>query len=577
VGLVLAGAAWIVVTGALARDELLAARLSLATLQDLKKPGASAAGVQDTDSLASELRSADAHAARAHRYTTGPAWYLAEHVPVLGDPVRTVRGAAWATHRVTADVLPSLASLMDGLTAGARASGNHIDLAALRRAVPSLERAAHVASDTRTRSAGLPGKTWLPAADRARGQLNRQLGRLAPATAGAAAAARALPAMMGAKAERRYLVIFQNTAEARGTGGLPGAFAVLTASQGRLGFEDFGNDTVMSDMHATVDLGHEYAAHYAQNAPTTTWVNGNLSPHFPYAARIWADAWSRNSGRKADGVIALDPGAMAGLLAVTGPARLADGTTVSAGNVVDLTERTSYAAFVDTPERKGFFLDVAGATAAKLLRAADGRQTPALLSALRTELDQGRIVMWSAHPSEQRELQRQHFAGELPDGPAPFAGLVVNNAAGSKLDYYLDRKLDWQPQQCTPYGRQITVTATLVNRAPASGLPTYVTQRADQPPYATRPGDNRLLVSYYASRGATLTRATLDGRPALLNSATERGHPVFTLDMELPAQSARTLRLHLVERPSARAPVVLRQPLVRPLRSIVHPYPGCGS
>ncbi|MDX6351914.1 MAG: hypothetical protein QOF84_6704, partial [Streptomyces sp.] len=577
VGLVLAGAAWIVVTGVLARNELLAAQRSLAALQDLKATGAPTAGAPGLGSLAPEVRSAAAHAAHAHRYTTGPAWYLAAQVPVLGDPVRTVRGAAWATHRVTADVLPPLVRIMAGLTAHAGVVGSPFDLAALRRAAPDLERAAHVASDTRKRSAGLPRTTWLPAADRARTQLNSQLDRLASATAGAAAVAPVLPAMMGAEGERRYLVIFQNTAEARGTGGLPGAFAVLTASQGKLGFADFGNDTVMADARATVDFGKEYAAEYAPNAPTTTWVNANLSPHFPYAAQIWANAWLRHSGKKIDGVIALDPGAMAGLLAVTGPARLTDGTSVSAGNVVDLTERASYAAFADTKERKGFFLDVASATASKLLPAADGRQVPALLSALRTELNEGRVMMWSAHPAEQRELQRQHFAGALPDGPAPFAGLVVNNAAGSKLDYYLDRKLDWQPRQCGRYARYITVTATLTNRAPSSGLPTYVTQRVDMPPYATRPGDNRLLVSYFASTGAVLTRATLDGRTALLNTGTERGHPVFTLDMELPAQSARTLKLYLVEPPATRAPVVLRQPLVRPLQSTVRSYPRCSG
>ncbi|WP_329318631.1 DUF4012 domain-containing protein [Streptomyces sp. NBC_01262] len=576
-GLVLAGAAWIVVTGALARNELLAAQRSLVALQSLRTAGASAVGAQDLGSLAPEVRSAAAHAARAHQYTTGPAWFLAAKVPVLGDPARTVRGAAWAIHRVTADVLPPLVHTVAGLTADARGVASRVDLAALRRAAPSLERAARLASDTRTRSAELPSNTWLPAADRARTRLNGQLDRLAPATADAASVARVLPAMMGAQVERRYLVIFQNTAEARGTGGLPGAFAVLTASQGKLSFDDFGNDTVMAGARATVDFGKEYAAQYAHNAPTTTWVNANLSPHFPYAAQIWAEAWSQHSSRKADGVIALDPGAMAGLLAVTGPARLADGTTVSAGNIVDLTERASYAAFTDTTERKGFFLDVARATAAKLLPAAHGRRLPALLSALRTELNDGRVIMWSAHPSEQRELRRQHFAGTLPDSPTPFAGLVVNNAAGTKLDYYLDRRLDWEPRQCTRYGRNITVTATLANRAPASGLPAYVTQRVDKPLYATKPGDNRLLVSYYASTGAVLTRATLDGRTALLNSATEQGHPVFTLDMELPAQSTHTLKLYLVEPPATREPVMLNQPLVRPLQSNVRPYPRCGG
>lgn len=570
-----AGAAWVAVTAVLARAELLAAQRSLSALESVRAANTPGPGVRGIDSLTSELRSAAGHAAWAHRFTGGPAWYLAARIPILGDPVRTVRGAAWATHRVTAEVLPPLVRLTDGLTDGGRAGGNPIDLVALRRESPSLDRAAQVASDIRARSDKLPDSTWLASADRARNQLTGQLGRLAPATADAAAAARVLPAMMGAQGVRRYLVIFQNTAESRGTGGLPGAFAVLTATQGKLSFGDFGNDTAMADSRASVNLGEEYAADYAQNAPTTVWVNANLSPHFPYAARIWADSWARHSGKKVDGVIALDPRAMAGLLAVTGPARLADGTAVSAGNVVDLTERTSYAEFSDTMERKNFFTDVAKATAGKLL-SADGRHYPALLSALRTELKERRVTVWSARRTEQGELQQDDFAGVLPEGPQPTAGLVVNNAAGTKLDYYLDRTLDWKAGQCGRDGRDVTVTVTLTNRAPATGLPAYVTQRVDRPPYATRPGDNRLLVSYYATNGAGLAGATSDGRAVLANTTTERGHPVFTLDVELPRQSTRTLKLYLVEPPSTRPPILLDQPLVRPLRTTVRPNIRCG-
>lgn len=569
-----AGAAWVAVTGALARGELLAAQRNLNVLKSLTTANAPGPGTRGLGSLAPELRSAAAHAATAHRYTSGPAWYLAAQVPVLGDLVRTVRGVASATHRVTAEVLPPLVRLTDGLSSNVRGSGSPIDLAALRREAPALNHAAQVAYEARTQSDELPDGAWLPAVERARTQLTGQLDRLAPATADAAAAARVLPAMMGAQGERRYLVIFQNTAESRGTGGLPGAFAILTAAQGKVGFQDFGNDAAMAGSRASVDLGREYTDDYAQNAPTTTWVNANLSPHFPYAARIWADSWLRHSGKKVDGVIALGPSAMAGLLAATGPARLADGTAVSAANVVDLTERTSYAAIADTLQRKDFFTEVARATAGKLL-GADGQHFAALLSALRTELKAGRVTAWSAHPSEQEELQKENVAGVLPEGRQPFAGLVVNNAAGTKLDYYLDRKLDWEAGQCNRDGRSVLVTVTLANRAPAAALPAYVTQRVDEPPYATRPGDNRLMVSYFASTGAGLTGATLDGRTALANTTAERGHPVFTFDVELPRQSTRTLKLNLVEPPSTLPPVLLRQQLVRPLEYALRPNLRC--
>jgi hypothetical protein len=583
IGLPLAGAGWVVVTGLLARDELLASQQALNSLRQQIAAGppaevsaGKAVPVKRTADAA--VRAAAVHAARAHRLTTGPAWYSAAHVPVLGGPVRTVRGAAEAAERLTRDVLSPLADTATELTADTAKDGGHLNLSALRRAAPALDQASRSASDVRTEVDELPRRTWLPAVDRARAQLAEQLDRIVPATVDAAAAARVMPSMLGERGPRRYVVVFENTAEARGTGGLPGAFAVLTADRGQLAFEYFGNDTEMTDAVAPVDLGDEYTALHGHNAPTTTWVNSNLSPHFPYAARIWTAAWREHRGQKVDGAFALDPSALSGLLAASGSVRLPDGTAVTAANVVDLTERSSYAAYPDTRKRKAFFLDVARAVAGRLLGVAnDPGRRPALLAALSGQLREGRVKVWSAHPSEQRELRRRPFGGALPDTAEPFAGLVVNNAAGSKLDYYLDRRLEWAPGRCVAAGREVTVTVDLTNRAPASGLPPYVTQRLDARPYRTRPGDNRLLVSYYASKGARLAEAALDGRPVLVNQAAERGHPVYTLDLELPAGATRTLELRLLESPSDRPPSLLRQPMVRPLLAAVRPYPSCGD
>ncbi|MEU9173157.1 DUF4012 domain-containing protein [Streptomyces sp. NPDC048420] len=577
-GLLLAGAAWIAITAVLARNELLAAQRDLETLrgQPNVQPAASPADQLRTAEAA--VRNAARHAARAHRLTTGPAWYPASQLPLLGEPLRTVRGIAEASDLLTHDALTPVTRTAAELMAATGSDGGHLDLDALRRAAPVLQQASHSTSVVLTDMAKLPHATWLPAADHARAQLAEQLARISSVTDDAAMAARVMPSMLGADGPRRYLAVFENTAEARGTGGLPGAFAVVTAEGGRLRFEDFGNDSELSDFHAAVDLPAEYTALYGPSAPTSTWVNSNISPHFPYAARIWAAAWRAHSGQRVDGAFSLDPGALAGMLAASGSFSLADGTVVTAANMVDLTERSSYATYENVPERKAFFLDVARAVADRLLEAADDpARRPALFAALQRQLKEGRIKVWSAHSAEQRELQRRPLGGVLPEGAAPLAGLVVTNAAGTKLDYYLDRHLVWTPGRCTANGREVTVTVRLSNRAPVSGLPTYVTQRVDKPPYRTRPGDNRLLVSYFASEQAKLTGATLDGRPALLGNAVERGHPVYTLDLEMPAHSSRILVLHLLERPTNRAPTVLRQPLVRPLQVAVRPYGPCDS
>ncbi|WP_438319700.1 DUF4012 domain-containing protein (plasmid) [Streptomyces sp. HUAS TT3] len=577
----LAGAVWIGVTGLLARSELTQAGRDLDALRQsvavARAPGSAAGKVPGPARVPEEaVRSAAVHAARAHRLTTGPAWYSAAELPLLGGPLRTVRGAAYAADRLASDVLSPLTGVLPPSTPHGSGGGMSEALAALQRHGPEIARAADVVAEVRSDVHGLPRSTWLPAADRARAALQQQLDRLAPAMTDASLAARVLPSMLGTQGQRRYFLAFQNLAEARGTGGLPGAFAVLRADRGRLSFERFGNNTEMETAKPDIDLGAEFNARYASSDPTHVWPNSNMSPHFPYAARIWAAAWRKHAGERVDGAIAVDPVTLSRLLQVTGPARMADGTELTADNVVDLTERASYAKYDDVARRKAFFVAAARAAAARLMGALDDRRRlPALLVALNDAQGDGRLKVWSAHAAEQRLLESRPYSGTLPDAPGPFAGLVVNNAAGSKLDYYLDRSLTWEAGACSGSDRAVAVTMTLTNRAPASGLPAYVTIRADSPPYRTRPGDNRLQVSYYAGVGATLADATLDGRPALLASGVERGHSVFTLDLELPAGSRRTLVLHLLEPHADGAPTLLRQSLVTPLRTTLKPGSSC--
>ncbi|WP_406398169.1 DUF4012 domain-containing protein [Streptomyces sp. NBC_00879] len=577
----LTGSCWLVVTGLYARSELLAARGDLETLRNsVTAPASSVSTAKDAagrrERGEAAARSAAAHADRAHRLTTGPAWSMAAYLPGLGGTVETVRGTAKAVDRLTGDVLPAVVRTAGNLADDAGADGGHLDLSELRKAAPALENVSRQVAVTRAETRKLPSHTWLPALDRVRDELLSRLDRMAPAVEDAATGARLLPLMLGEDRPRRYLVVFQNPAEARGTGGMPGAHALMTADRGRLALTHFGHDAEMVTTHPKVDLGAEFTAMYGHYDAVNTWPNSNMSPHFPYAARIWSAAWLDRSGERVDGVLSLDPGALARLLAATGPTRTTDGTVVTADNVVDLSERTNYTRYSDPLKRKAFLLDMARASAGQLLAAAeDPQRRPGLLLGLYDVLSNGQMNIWSAHLDEQRELESRPVGGSLPLKPEPYAGLVVNNAAGTKLDYYLDRTLDWRPGRCTAAGREVTVKAVLANNAPSQGLPTYVTDRLDKPPYATHDGDNRLLVSYYATAGADLIKATVDGRTALTSPGIERGHPVYTLDVEVPAGSSRTVMLHLLEPPADDAPTVLNQRLPRPLHATVHPSSGC--
>ncbi|MFD5425542.1 DUF4012 domain-containing protein [Streptomyces sp. NPDC127084] len=588
--LLMVGAAWITVTGFFARSELLAAKGDLQALRhsvtgagtafDHESGSASAAaGASDGGADAwRTMGSAASHASLAHRLTTGPAWYLASRIPLIGRPFESVRGATHAADRLTHEVFPALVRVVPAIARDTRGRGFQALLSALRDNARGIDRAAGAAAATEAEVAELPRDTWLPAADLLRDELAAGLDGITSAMSDASVAARVLPPMLGDEGPRRFFVVFQNTAEARGTGGIPAAFALVTADRGRLSFGTFGNESSLATARPLVDLGAEFTSRYGPSNPTSTWANTNLSPHFPYAARIWAEAWRAHSGKHVDGVIALDPSALSLLLRAAGPARLSDGTALTADNLRDLAERTGYGRFADPAKRKTVFFDAVHRASLRLGGAIDDpRRLPAVLDAVHHALRQDRMKVWSTWEDEQRLLETRPLGGVLPSGEGPFAGLVVNNTTGGKLDYYLDRRLEWTPGRCTPEGRPVIVRISLTNHAPVSGLPGAVTLRADKPSYPTRPGDNRLLVSYYASAGAELTGAALDGTPVATGTEIEHGHPVYTTDLELPAQQTRTLTLTLMEPLAERAPRVLSQPLVNPLQTIIQPYPLCAA
>jgi hypothetical protein len=556
-GLVLLGGLWIVVTGLMARAELLAMRADVSRLQSQVTAGDLAAAERTADDLAGAAR-------QAHHDTTGPAWAIAAAVPAGGDPLRTVRAIASSGDALGGDALPALIHARNTLSlADLREPDGSINIAAIRAAAPSLAEADRSLSAAAGAIAAQPGHTWLGVADHARSEVLRPLAGLAHTARSADIAAAVAPAMLGADGLKRYFVGFQNDAEARGTGGLPGAFGILEARGGTLTFTRFEKDSVLSNVPADLRFGADYAGLYGNAEPTRLYLNSNLSPHFPYAAQIWAAMWRKRSGERVDGAIAVDPTALSYLLGVTGAVTLPDKSRVSAANVVALTQSALYKTFTDAGARSAYLEVVAASTGSQLLHS--HASVTSLLDAAARAVSERRLLMWSADPAIEARLEQTPAAGSIPVTSAPYAGLSIVNDGGNKLDYYLGRSIRWQRTGCGA-SRAVTVTIALTNGAPGSGLPAVVTERHDNPGYRVRPGDNRLEVAYFATEGAVMGSVTADGKPATASSGTERGHPVFTVDLELPRGSTRTVVFHLTEPAGSGAPVVLRQPLVRPLR-----------
>jgi hypothetical protein len=559
-GLLAVGVAWILVTGLQARADLHAMRHDIGVLRSDLVAGRQRDARQELVRIQATARS-------AHDRTSGPAWWIGAQLPLLGSPLRTVRTISSVARTLSDGALPAV------VTGGAaldpqelRVGAAQLDLARLQQAGPALERAAANLAAAVLRIAGTRG-SWLGPVASGRSSALRELTSLEGTLRDTVLATRLLPPMLGGSGPRYYLVVFEGDNEARAIGGIFGGYGLLRADSGQMQFLRFGSDRDFTGLTAKIDLGSQFDKAYGGTDPYQGVADADLSPHFPDAARIWSSEAAARFGVQIDGVVAMDPVALARILRVIGPVGMPDGTMLTGENLVQTLDVSVYQRFdsgsvdVDTPERKAFFVTAAQAvTQAALDRTIN---TAMLLDALATSAGERRLLVYSAHPSEEQQLSTTPLAGVLARTKRSFAEVVVTNDSGTKLDYYLQRSLTYQRASCT--ASSATVTFRLRNAAPSSGLPAYLTTGKQWGDAAHPAGSEYLIVSLYSTQGSAVTGVTLDGQPLGTYSATDRGHPITETLVTIKPGQTLTEIFH-VDEPAASGPVELPvQPLAHPL------------
>ncbi|WP_415976032.1 DUF4012 domain-containing protein [Rhodococcus sp. 077-4] len=505
---------------------------------------------------ASASKSAD----DAKSSTSSIPFSIAAAVPYLGSPLETVSQITDIVHGLAVDVLtpvtaagPSLnpSSLVEG--------GGRVDTAALRDAQPVLQRTSAAAEELRVRAEAVDEPAFLGAVAEARTSLIDQTHDLAGLLTNTNIASQLLPSMLGDNGPRAYFLAFQTNAESRGTGGLLGGYGIIRAENGTARVDTLGSNNELEFAERPIDLGPEYNALWGPRNTTTDFRNSNASPHFPYAGQIWSSMWTEQTGEVLNGTIATDPIALSYILGATGPVTLADGEQITADNVVEITLSTAYSRFGDDQAaRKAYLQQISAAVVQKMVNGT--APSSKLLDAVGRAGSEGRISIWSADPAEQAVLAGTKVGHTLPDSPAPYADVVVNNAGGNKLDYYLTRDISYTATSCTDGTRTSTVTATLTNTVDPNGLTPYVASTF-QPnvPYGT----NEAIVYLYGTQGATITAMKVDGVTGFpIQSGTELGRPVKAAYVTIPPGKSKTVTWELQEPSSPGAATVPVQPLV---------------
>ncbi|MEX0754559.1 MAG: DUF4012 domain-containing protein [Actinomycetota bacterium] len=459
--------------------------------------------------------------ADAKRAASGPAYTIVGAVPLIGRTPRAVEGITTAGEELAAAgtvLTDGIASLPDGLGSLSPENGR-VPLAPIATLSAAAEQAEVHTNAAVEAIEGAPSTLLVGPLGEARRDAAEGVDRADDAVHAGRLLLEGLPTFLGGDGTARYFVAAESPAELRGTGGILGAYSIMTVADGRFRFGEFLPVQTLSDPAA--------------------WQNVNLSPDFAgdVGPRI-VEQYEAETGQRLDGAIEVDPFALAKLLEVTGPVELRDlGVELTAEDVVAFTANEAYSEYPDPATRKAVLGEAAQEVFLRFLAGGEGIDG---IRALGEAAAGGHLTVYSTDPTMQEGLQAVGAAGDLrvTEGE-DFLAVVMNNGAGNKVDYYQSRTVNYTVDLLSDGTGRGSTEITIANGAPASGLPKYVIGPFDG---RFEAGETFALVDVLCAPGCALDRLQRGGADVEPAATGDFGGIPYVRDVfSIPAGEQQTL------------------------------------
>ena len=419
-------------------------------------------------------------------------------------------------------------------------------------------------------------------------QMRDQLHGIAANIADYGSLIRLAPTLLGIDKPRTWLLLMQNGAEARSTGGLVGAVGLLTSDDGKLRLRQVESNDRLAEISIKgwQSIVGDDGAVEVYSEQLSSLLGLNVTGDFPTVGRLTAALKLQADSVKVDGVLAMDEHTLAHLMRVTGPINV-DGNQISADTVVDFVTKDVYARYMSqttptTVRKKDAVLRLLIAQVFGRLEERIANPFVAMKSIGSAVID-GRVALWLSNPTEQREVLKSPLSHALSGPRRPTVAVHVNNGGGNKLEAYISVAADYRRGTCLPGigARKASMTVAIRNTAPRAGLVPYVSGRVDLGIAKPRPqGTNREVVFLHLPAGTEFESADLGGKAQLPTGFGREGdYRLMRFDLESVAGTTQVLNVSFLEPIEAAAakPTIGVQPMTLPMSATVHPAPMCPA
>lgn len=370
---------------------------------------------------------------------------FARALPVVGEQVRAGDSLMAAASDLVAVLDEAIGIAGEYVTIRAESRSGADTFARLahlaHRRQGALERAREQVDLALDRLAQIPDGV-LPAIRSARDEVQAQLLEYRPALDSAFDAATIGTTMVGIEGPRRYLVVLQDPAELRPTGGYVGSYGLLTFDRGRLVDKAF-RDILTLDNRPGLPYLAPPAPLRDHLLGDRSWrlADANWWPDGPTSAREIARLYALESGGDAiDGIIFLTTYAIDELLRLTGPVDVPSyDTRIVPGDATLGILAATRSPLAPLGDRKAFLGAFADAFLDRLFALPPSRWTelPPILERIRTERH---AALWLVAEDAQARIAQAGWAGAVP-APGGDEVLLVESNVGpvSKLHLVTER------------------------------------------------------------------------------------------------------------------------------------------
>ncbi len=263
--------------------------------------------------------------------------------------------------------------------------------------------------------------------------------------------------------DRRILVISQNSAELRPTGGFVGTFAILDVGPKGFTLEKYADVwTIPNPPRISVPPpGAPGAVHFGFR-DANWWID------FPTSARAMLGYWKESGQPPVDGIIAIDVVSVRDLLEVFGPIAVPSyKETFTAENLLQRLLYLVEIKFGAEPDKKGVLVALANELEQRMLDASPKDLSLSAL-ALAKAADAKHVQMYFTDARAQAAALGMRWSGaiEPPDGTTDMLAVCNAMNVGGKINIAIRKTIDYEVELQPDGSAETTLVLDYSNTAP---------------------------------------------------------------------------------------------------------------